>query len=82
VKWKIELQMAFCGQHSSLPFPHSPPYLLEPYLLQLMTGVDRMTRGGKWFLFILSMITILRKGNPFPPSLLPSHHIHSFYMHV
>jgi high-affinity iron transporter len=58
-KWRVKLQRAFSGQRMSFR-PSS--LCLYPYGPSSMSDVDSRTRAGKWVLFILPLITVLREG--------------------
>lgn len=54
-KWRVKLQRAFSDQRLS-PSSPSIPVLISS------SDVDRQATTGKWVLFILPMITVLREG--------------------
>ena len=54
-KWRVKLQHAFEGQREIHPFPLR-------IRLDGFVDVDSSARRGKWILFILPFITVLREG--------------------
>ncbi|KAI0252946.1 iron permease FTR1 [Lactifluus subvellereus] len=54
-KWRVKLQHAFEGQRGV----HISPLSIR---VDSFVGVDGSTRTGKWALFILPLITVLREG--------------------
>jgi high-affinity iron transporter len=59
--WRVKLQRAFSDQRLRLPLLFFVSVLmLRNYFPS--SDVDRGTRTGKWVLFILPMITVLREG--------------------
>lgn len=58
-KWRVKLQKAFDGQRGA----HEFPIMIQSHVLtDPRTDVDKRTRSGRWVLFLLPMITVLREG--------------------
>lgn len=57
-KWRVKLQRAFEGQREYSP----RAFLTTLYILNIFTDVDAGAKSGKWVLFILPLITVLREG--------------------
>ena len=58
VKWRVKLQHAFQGDRELISLLHFTVHI-QPFII---TGVDKRTKSGKWVLFILPFITVLREG--------------------
>ena len=59
-KWRVKLQKAFDGQRE--PSQFVTPTIVLTDMEHVTTDVDASARSGKWVLFILPMITVLREG--------------------
>lgn len=57
-KWRIKLQKAFEGQRQCSFILVSSSYSRDP----IPVDVDAGAKSGKWVLFVLPLITVLREG--------------------
>lgn len=64
-KWRIKLQNAFDGKRTYTVQSSLGPDFAKKKKPAIFTGVDGRTQTGKWVLFILPLITVLREGLAF-----------------
>lgn len=57
-KWRLKLQKAYSGKRNE----NTCPFYSERCADTCVQGVDGETNSGKWILFILPFITVLREG--------------------
>ena len=60
-KWRIKLQKAFDGQRKTF-FLSVSNHWVNIFLCPCRIDVDGRTNSGKWVLFVLPLVTVLREG--------------------
>ena len=68
-KWRVKLQRAFEGQRE---FPPTTQIINHAHFSRFFSDTDAGGKSGKWVLFILPLITVLREGTCVLKA--PAHH--------